>query len=91
MYLLYHETVFDGKAFGSTDGSFNGSLVLFVVLLARGGERAFLLKCGQRGKVVSALIPHIPHRGVYSLSLFHSTIPTAHTINNHIAIAIRTQ
>ena len=32
MYLLYHETVLDGKAFGSTDGSFNGSLVLLMVL-----------------------------------------------------------
>ena len=50
-----------------------------------------MLKCGRRGKVVSALIPHIPHRGVYSLSLFHSTIQTTHTINNRIAIAICTQ
>ena len=54
-------------------------------------ERVFLLKCGQRGKVVSALISHIPHRGVYSLSLFRLSIPTAHIINNNIAIAICTQ
>jgi hypothetical protein len=37
MYLLYHETVLGEKAFGST----GGSLVLFVVLLAKCGSEPF--------------------------------------------------
>ena len=38
MYLLYHETVLDGKA----SGSFDGSLVLLMVLLRKEGGGLFV-------------------------------------------------